>query len=686
MHVKLQHSSQVFLAAICGVLALTYQVSAFTGNPRNKSALYEVAASHSDSASAPQNLSVQAGLYGGAVLRWDSTSGALGYVIYKSIDGSSYRHIALVERREFVDWYVYPGHDYHYYVTSLNGIGESNPSDAVEFALEHPPAPSIHGVITGTVLDDSTGLPIREAVIQFFKPSGLWSVRTHTDSSGNYWAPLDTGSYFIEALRYGYRSEWYNDEPRVEHAWVVNLHQDTVTADFGLQPIPVIARVTVSGTVTDSVSGLPLPNAYIAFLRPPRWLKEVENETGYFGGFPDERIELSELGFLHGVVELGRTDSLGNYHTSTLGGLPLIAVAFKPGFIPRFYDNKPTPFDADRLLFVHDTGGIDFQLLRNPLSANSLSGMVRDSSGAGIPSSVILVRKTPHDLFPVRFRMTDSVGNYTFYHLPAGIYLVKAVPVTNFAPAWHNVFHCGVRDWHNADTVQVGSDVTGIDVCVAPSAGSGFARITGDINKSSGPSLNKSLKSASTSAAGVSVYAVSPESQSIVSSDITENDGTFALENLPAGSYQIVIDKEGFSAANTPGYTVDQTNDYQVTASSIMISPDAPLSVGDGGHALPNEYRLEQNFPNPFNPTTEIRFSLPTPSSVSVKIYNVIGQLVVTLANDVFAAGVQRIQWHAREGSGNAASSGIYFVKLTASPVDGSRAPFVQVRKMILLE
>lgn len=81
-----------------------------------------------------------------------------------------------------------------------------------------------------------------------------------------------------------------------------------------------------------------------------------------------------------------------------------------------------------------------------------------------------------------------------------------------------------------------------------------------------------------------------------------------------------------------------------------------------------------QNSPNPFNPTTEIRFSLPSAMNVRLDVYNIVGQKVATLADDRFSAGTHYVTWDA---SGYA--SGVYFYRLTADE-------FTVTRKMLLLK
>jgi len=103
-----------------------------------------------------------------------------------------------------------------------------------------------------------------------------------------------------------------------------------------------------------------------------------------------------------------------------------------------------------------------------------------------------------------------------------------------------------------------------------------------------------------------------------------------------------------------------------------FIIPEAELH-------LPNSYELTQNFPNPFNPLTEISFSLPRASDVTFEIYNITGQKVATLVNGALEAGEHTVQWDSRDESGNSVASGIYLYRLTAGE-------FTDTKKMILLK
>jgi hypothetical protein len=74
---------------------------------------------------------------------------------------------------------------------------------------------------------------------------------------------------------------------------------------------------------------------------------------------------------------------------------------------------------------------------------------------------------------------------------------------------------------------------------------------------------------------------------------------------------------------------------------------------------IPTTFSLQQNYPNPFNPSTKIEYSVPNVSKVQLIIYNVLGQKVVTLVNEMQKPGKYEYQWNA-----TAFSSGTYFIKL----------------------
>jgi hypothetical protein len=98
-----------------------------------------------------------------------------------------------------------------------------------------------------------------------------------------------------------------------------------------------------------------------------------------------------------------------------------------------------------------------------------------------------------------------------------------------------------------------------------------------------------------------------------------------------------------------------------------------PVSVEDND-LLPVNYSLSQNFPNPFNPSTTIKYSIPNTSLVKIKIFNTLGQEIAELVNQVHQIGNYEVTFNA-----SSLPSGVYFYRLEADN-------FVQTNKMILIK
>jgi hypothetical protein len=101
---------------------------------------------------------------------------------------------------------------------------------------------------------------------------------------------------------------------------------------------------------------------------------------------------------------------------------------------------------------------------------------------------------------------------------------------------------------------------------------------------------------------------------------------------------------------------------FRQTGTSITKTPWAAI-----------RYSLDQNFPNPFNPTTTIRYSLPHKSQVFLAVYNTLGQQVATLVQGQQEAGSNEVKF-----DGSAMASGVYFYRLQTGT-------FVDTRKLLLL-
>jgi len=128
---------------------------------------------------------------------------------------------------------------------------------------------------------------------------------------------------------------------------------------------------------------------------------------------------------------------------------------------------------------------------------------------------------------------------------------------------------------------------------------------------------------------------------------------TYADINLEVGSYSYRLKQTDF----------DGTSELSETIEVEIIAPDV--------------FAIEQNYPNPFNPNTKIKFSLAADSKVTLKVFDVLGQEVVSLINGNLAAGLHDIDFNAAN-----LNSGVYFYRIDATGIDG--ANYTSVKKMIL--
>ena len=113
----------------------------------------------------------------------------------------------------------------------------------------------------------------------------------------------------------------------------------------------------------------------------------------------------------------------------------------------------------------------------------------------------------------------------------------------------------------------------------------------------------------------------------------------------------------------------------QIEIDNVVVrSTGGAVGVEEKISSLPTEFELMANYPNPFNPTTNIQFALPSNSNVKLTVVNALGQVVAELVNGELSAGIHDVTWSAAN-----MTSGIYFYTIQADN-------FVQTRKMLLLK
>ena len=119
-----------------------------------------------------------------------------------------------------------------------------------------------------------------------------------------------------------------------------------------------------------------------------------------------------------------------------------------------------------------------------------------------------------------------------------------------------------------------------------------------------------------------------------------------------------------------PDNTTQRVNTFWVYTGTTEVDKDAPVA---------EEFTLYGNYPNPFNPSTKIRFATEKFSDVTVNIYSVLGEKVATAHDGELSSGTYDITWYGLDNNGNKVPSGVYFYEVRSD----NR---IQKGKMLLLK
>ncbi len=148
---------------------------------------------------------------------------------------------------------------------------------------------------------------------------------------------------------------------------------------------------------------------------------------------------------------------------------------------------------------------------------------------------------------------------------------------------------------------------------------------------------------------------------------VIDSDTTF-IDSLTFGDQTTDISRGRLTDGGSEWGFFSKASPGETNANGILVG------IGDDPRQVVQEYRLAQNFPNPFNPTTTIEFSLKKAGRTTLTVYSLTGQKIATLIDGEMKAGSAKIVWDASQ-----IASGVYFYKL----VSGN---FSSVRKMLLLK
>ena len=495
--------------------------------------------------------------------------------------------------------------------------------------------------------------------------------RTITDTSGHYQLEeLPAGTYQLYASYFDWVSGakddiWYQDSKTQANATPVTLvkNERKTGVDFQLDPKSIYG--TVSGRVLSDGNGEPLENAVVELQ-----IASYKSRSEYY--------------WIYQNNDNAVTDASGYFQIDHILEGDYKIVAYTNGG----YTWYPNAVVSDLAETIHVVSAQDVSVnIAVPLCHNgegTIKGTVRmglDYWLEDVMDTLVYERYRDSDRMPIAHAVvvakpaisilswpesewfycgvTDEQGEYAVSGLPDGEYLVSAFS-GNYLYQYYDQQY--VASDANLVTIENGQIVESIDFYLLPSLlcvdnGDGETRNAGEIAgivcDGEGNSLSRAI---------VYLYL---ENQP-VGYVLTDSDGNFCFSNLTDGTYTLQASKSGDGSAYLGG-SADISNADVINLSGNRESVQLELaqtSAVTPDVRLPEKLALLGNYPNPFNPETEIRYALPKEQQVRLTVYNSLGQVVQILADQKMQAGYYRTRWNGLDQTGRAVGSGIYFYQL----------------------
>ncbi len=483
----------------------------------------------------------------------------------------------------------------------------------------------VNGAVWGHVYDAENNAPVPDAEVLLFipeMPETPVGYQTWTDSSGDYWLDVQNGAYWLIVNHPDYQP--YRNTN-------VTVMDDTVQVDVALQGFDG----SIFGTVRDAETNDPIRNAWV-FIQ-----STVDSTIQFFANTGEDGNYYA--GVVNGSYDVtaGRDD----YNAQTQFDIPVndndVQVDFNLGYHswanpPEIMFVRDQPNDQGRWARMRFTsGGTDW----GPYQGYSVWRMTQTPGGEiwDYLNYVAFHDQEAYNL--VEPTLVDSNA----YTGPTGNFWSTFV-ITGHADQWQ-FFDSAPRAGYSIDNIIPGVPQ---DLTVTNSTPQGVT-VQWDA------SLDDDFQYFEVYRAETSDFNGVPP--------MLQTETTYTDENVELGhTYYYMV-----KAVDANGNQSNASN----TVSSLVVSVENEAVV-------PTEYSLSQNYPNPFNPSTQIRFGLPEAGDVTLTIYNIRGQAVISLASGHFSAGYLTLTWDGKDAHGNLVSSGTYLYRINAGN-------YTATHKMVLM-
>jgi protocatechuate 3,4-dioxygenase beta subunit len=498
--------------------------------------------------------------------------------------------------------------------------------------------------------------------------NAVWAY-ANSDSTGFYLIEhLPEGSYIAQASYWSsdnFGQEYFDNVELAENATPIVLAENEKRDDinFSVDVRPMYG--SIYGTVVDSRTGLPVSRAYVE-ITPTVWYRDMYMRPFWCWNYS------------------AITDDAGRYTFDGLfEGEYLISVYANGAF--EYYQDAANSSSATLIKVV---GGIksqiDFGLTPRNDGTGSISGSVV-SEWENTPFDIAVVTARPvlagdssqtSDFF--YSAVTQKEGTFTLNGLADGDYYVMSFTQGGITEYYDNVFDPSLATLVH---VKEGQPVTGIDFQLSPAWYLDYAKFN-EGSPSNAAVAGHVSDGKNTPIEGATIIVLTA-SNSAIASVRTGVTGNYEIYGLPPGNYVLQATSIGY-ASNFNGTSTNFSEAAPVYVGSgsveinFILSPQSMSVKPDGKDKMPKELLLLGNYPNPFNPQTQIKFALPKDMTLTVDIYNVKGEHIVQLYNGRLSAGEHSIVWNGLNQEGQNVSSGLYLYRLASTAA-------VKTGKMLLV-
>lgn len=466
---------------------------------------------------------------------------------------------------------------------------------------------------------------------------------------------IDAGTYLIGVYAYGYYENWYDDARIMYNATPVEIDcNDELEFDFYMEEVEMPDFYSLSGQVRDAETQEGIPYARVSI-------------------FTDDDVR-------HGLAPVVFTDEDGYYSFNKLPDNADYVVRAEKGivtiqdgdsiyiknYLPQYYDHVSDFSEATEIELTEDTENIDFDLERVPEYENSISGTLYGEDSVLIEEGFLVAFLVNTDDFHkghMYYGITDFIEDGTFELdklIPGEYVLVAFDAAFVYLPGYYVEGDVATMKWKDATriTVEEDSDVSGIEIYLPDRQGMwGGGIIRGRIARGEDGGIIPGNDEPALS--GAMVFLVD-ENGEIVTSDESNIDGSFSIENVNMGSYKLVVDKIGFNSFET---MINVDEEEEVIQRDVVLNVDILNSVED------NPVESAFVYPNPATDNISVSFMAESNNSI-IKISDALGNVVIEKDLST-ATGLNSINLDIKQ-----LSAGAYYINIS-SGTDNTSIPFI---------